>query len=156
MENDMARVGGIFLLAFGVLLSLGCSAQRTTNATQMNPTTLENVQWTLLQLDGEAVKSNARGAPTLSLASKDRRLSGFAGCNRMIGGYELDGEAVKFTGMATTRMACIDVTPEEPLLRALAATTRWRVTGNTLELFDASGTVRTRWTATMIESGDGK
>jgi len=74
----------------------------------------------------------------------------------MIGGYELDGEAVKFTGMATTRMACIDVTPEEPLLRALAATTRWRVTGNTLELSDASGTVRTRWTATMIESGDGK
>ena len=152
----MARVGGIFLLAFGVLLSLGCGAQRTTDATQMNPTPLENVQWTLLQLDGEAVKSGARGALTLSLGSKDRRLSGFAGCNRMIGGYELDGEAVKFTGMATTRMACIDLTPEEPLLRALAATTRWRVTGNTLELSDASGTVRTRWTATMIESGDGK
>jgi len=156
MEDDMARVGGIFLLTFGVLLSLGCGAQRTTGATPLNPTTLENVQWTLLQLDGEAVKSGARGALTLSLASKDRRLSGFAGCNRMIGGYELDGEAVKFTGMATTRMACIDVTPEEPLLRALAATTRWRVTGNTLELSDASGTVRTRWTATMIESGDGK
>ena len=96
---DMARIGGIFLLVFGVLLSGGCSAQRATEQPQVNSTTLENVQWTLLQLDGEAVKSNARGAPTLSLASKDRRLSGFAGCNRMIGGYELDGEAVKFTGM---------------------------------------------------------
>ena len=152
----MVRASGIFLLAFGVLLSLGCSAQRTTDATQMSPTTLENVQWTLLQLDGEGIKNSSRGAPTLSLASKDRRLSGFAGCNRMIGGYELDGEAVKFTGMATTRMACIDVTPEEPLLRALAATARWKVTGNTLELFDASGVVRTRWTVTMIESGDAK
>src|SRR5262245_12853269 len=152
----MARVGGIFLLAFGVLLSLGCSAQRATEKSQVNPTTLENVQWTLLQLDGEAVKSSSRGVPTLKLSSKDRRLSGFAGCNRMIGGYEPDAGAPKSTDMVTTRMACIDVTPEEPLLRALAATTRWNVTGNTLELIDASGTVRTRWTATMIESGDGK
>ena len=152
----MARIARIFPLACGVLLSIGCSAQRPTEKPQANPTTLENVQWTLLQLDGEAIKASSRGAPTLKLASKDRRLSGFAGCNRMIGGYELDGETVKFTGMATTRMACIDVTPEEPLLRALAATTRWNVTGNTLELLDASGSVRTRWTATMIESGDGK
>ena len=83
-------------------------------------------------------------------------MSGFAGCNRMMSGYELDGEALKFTGMATTRMACIDVTPEEQLLRALGATTRWKVSGNTLELSDASGTVRTRWTVTMIESGDSK
>ena len=147
----MVRPGGIFLLALGAALSLGCSAQQ-----QMSPATLENVQWTLLQLDGEGIKTNARGVPTLSLASKDRRMSGFAGCNRMMSGYELDGEALKFSAMATTRMACIDVTPEELLLRALGATTRWKVTGNTLELFDASGAVRTRWTVTMIESGDGK
>ncbi len=122
----------------------------------MNATTLENVQWTLLQIDGEAVKTSSRGTPTMSLASKDRRMSGFAGCNRMMSGYELDGEALKFSGMATTRMACIDVTPEEPLLRALGATTRWKVTGNTLELFDASGAARTRWTVTVIESGERK
>jgi heat shock protein HslJ len=151
----MSHLGGIFLLTFAVL-SLGCSANPTTAAAQASPTTLENVQWTLLQLYGEAVKAPSRGAPTMSLASKDKRMSGFAGCNRMIGGYELDGETVKFTGMATTRMACIDVTPEESLLRALAATTRWKVTGNTLELFDASGVARTRWSVTMIESGDGK
>lgn len=152
----MARLGGIFILAIGALLSLGCSTERATAARQMSPATLENVQWTLLQIDGEDLKTSSRGTPTMSLASKDRRMSGFAGCNRMMSGYELDGEALKFTSMATTRMACIDVTPEEQLLRALGATTRWKVSGNTLELSDASGTVRTRWTVTMIESGDSK
>ena len=152
----MVRPGGVLLLAIGVFLCFGCSGQRSVAAAQLNPTTLENVQWTLLQIDGEAVKTPSRGTPTMSLASKDRRMAGFAGCNRMMGGYELDGEALKFSEMATTRMACIDVTPEEPLLRALGATTRWKVTGNTLELFDGSGAVRTRWTVTMIESGDRK
>jgi heat shock protein HslJ len=152
----MMRLGGIFVVAIGAFLSLGCSGQPSAAAAQMNATTLENVQWTLLQLDSEAVKTASRGTPTMSLASKDRRMSGFAGCNRMMGGYELDGDALKFNAMATTRMACIDVTPEEPLLRALGATTRWKVIGNTLELFDASGSVRTRWTVTMIESGERK
>ena len=152
----MVRPGGILLLAIGAFLCFGCSGQRSVAATQLSATTLENVQWTLLQIDGEAVKTPSRGTPTMSLASKDRRMAGFAGCNRMMGGYELDGEALKFSEMATTRMACIDVTPEEPLLRALGATTRWKVTGNTLELFDGSGAVRTRWTVTMIESGDRK
>ncbi|HZF25716.1 MAG TPA: META domain-containing protein [Steroidobacteraceae bacterium] len=122
----------------------------------MKSTTLENVQWTLVQLDGKAIEPSSRGAPTLMLSSKDMRLSGFAGCNRMLGGYELNGETLKFNAMATTRMACIDVTPEEPLLLALGATARWKVVGNTLELFDASGNTRTRWTVTMIESGDRK
>jgi heat shock protein HslJ len=152
----MVRPGGILFLAIGGFLCFGCSGQRSVAAAQLSATTLENVQWTLLQIDGEAVKTPSRGTPTMSLASKDRRMAGFAGCNRMMGGYELDGEALKFSEMATTRMACIDVTPEEPLLRALGATTRWKVTGNTLELFDGAGAVRTRWTVTMIESGDRK
>src|SRR4249919_462748 len=98
----MVRLGGISFLAIGAFLSLGCSGQRSVAAAQMNATTLENVQWTLLQIDGEALKTSSRGTPTMSLKSKDRRMSGFAGCNRMMSGYELDGEALKFDAMATT------------------------------------------------------
>ncbi|HKE44266.1 MAG TPA: META domain-containing protein [Steroidobacteraceae bacterium] len=122
----------------------------------MKSTTLENVQWTLVQLEGKAIERGSRGAPTLTLSSKDKRLSGFAGCNRMIGSYELEGDAIKFSGVATTRMACIDVTPEESLLRTLGYVTRWKVSGSTLELLDAAGTVRSNWTATAIESGASK
>ncbi len=149
----MMRFGRNLFLICSAFLAVGCSTQRAGAVEHTGSTTLEDVQWTLIELDGAALRASARGAPTLTLASKDRRLSGFAGCNRMLGDYELDGDALKFGAMATTRMACVDVTPEEPLLRALQATTRWRVTGNTLVLFDAAGTARTRWTVTMIESG---
>ena len=151
----MRQLRGFAFLACGAILAAGCSSQPTAAAEHVSKhaTTLEDVQWTLIELDGEGLKPLSRGPPTMTLASKDKRISGFAGCNRMMGGYDLDGNALKFSEMATTRMACIDVTPEERLLRALQATTRWKVTINTLELFDETGTVRTRWTVSMIESG---
>ena len=155
----MRQLRGLASLACGVLLAAGCSdgaPPRAAPVQHASATTLEDVQWTLIELDGEALEALSRGAPTLTLASKDKRMSGFAGCNRMMGGYELDGDALKFSAMATTRMACVDVTPEERLLRALQATTSWKVMANTLELFDAAGTARTRWSVTMIESGVSK
>jgi heat shock protein HslJ len=146
------RILGLIL---GALLTVGCTAPRASTGPAKS-TTLENVQWTLVQLEGKTVELGTRGAPTLMFSSKDKRMSGFAGCNRMVGGYELNGDALKFSGVATTRMACIDVTPEESLLRTLGAVARWRVSGTTLELLDASGTVRSSWTATAIESGASK
>ena len=151
----MRQLRGFAFIACSAILAAGCGSQPTVAAEPVSAhsTTLEDVQWTLIELDGEALKALSRGPPTMTLASKDKRMSGFAGCNRMMGGYELDGNALKFSGMATTRMACIDVTPEERLLPALQATASWKVVANTLELLDETGKVRTRWSVTMIESG---
>lgn len=115
---------------------------------------LENVEWTLTQLDGAAVAPTSRGAPTLKLSSKERRASGFAGCNRYTGGYELNGASLRFGNLAVTRMACPEPTPEAALLKALQDTVTWKVDGRTLELSDANSTVRARWTVTAVESGD--
>jgi heat shock protein HslJ len=115
---------------------------------------VENVEWTLTELDGAAIAPTERGAPTLKLSSKERRASGFAGCNRYTGGYELNGATLRFGALAATRMACPDPTPETALLKVLEATASWKVAGRTLELSDASATVRARWTVRSIESGD--
>jgi heat shock protein HslJ len=115
---------------------------------------LENVEWTLTELDGAPLQATSRPAPTLKLSAKDRRASGFAGCNRFTGGYELVDERVRFNALAATRMACPDPTPETALLKALADTASWKVTGRTLELADATAAVRSRWTVTAVESGD--
>jgi putative lipoprotein len=115
---------------------------------------LENVEWTLTELDGAAIAATSRGSPTLKLASKDRRASGFAGCNRYTGGYELSGAHLRFGAIAATRMACPDPTPETALLKALQDTVSWKVDGRTLELADSTRTVRTRWTVRSVETGD--
>jgi heat shock protein HslJ len=114
---------------------------------------LENVQWTLTELDGAAITLASGRAPTLKLASKDRRASGFAGCNRFTGGYELDGASLRFGNLAVTRMACAEPTPEAAVLKALGDTVSWKVDGRRLELSDAT-TVRARWTVTSVEAGD--
>lgn len=115
---------------------------------------LENVEWTLIELDRAAIAATSRPAPTLKLSSKERRVSGFAGCNRYTGGYELKADQVTFSAIATTRMACPEPTPEASLLKALGDTASWKVVGRTLELSDATPTVRSRWSVTAIESGD--
>jgi heat shock protein HslJ len=67
---------------------------------------------------------------------------GFGGCNRMSGGYALDGDKVTFSDVVATRMACtkgMDV--EEGFSRALGEVVRWGIDGTTLRLYDAQGEV---------------
>jgi heat shock protein HslJ len=114
---------------------------------------LENVRWTLIEIDGAPIATAAGGTPTLSLASKDQRVSGFAGCNRFSGGYELSGKLLKLNSLAATRMACADMSVEAAVMKALEETASWKIDGRKLELFDATDKLRSRWTVTAIESG---
>ena len=133
---------------------LACVPERGALNASSELAELENVEWTLIELDGAAIAPTSHAPPTLKLSSKERRVSGFAGCNRYSGGYELKGERVSFSAMATTRMACPEPTPEASLLKALDDTASWKVVGRTLELSDAKPTVRARWSVTAMESGD--
>ena len=139
-------------MLWAALYSLLCVPGGALNASS-EMAAVEDVEWTLTEIDGAAVTPTSRGAPTLKLASKERRASGFAGCNRLTGGYELNGANLRFGNLAVTRMACAEPTPEAAVLKALQDTVSWKVDGRTLELSDAT-TVRARWTVTSVESGD--
>lgn len=107
-------------------------------------------EWTLVELDGRPVAPDASGrAPTLLLTADGTRASGFAGCNRMTGRYELSGDSLRLGPVATTRMACPPpmMQTEQAYTAALAATRRYRVRGTTLELLDGDGKVRARLTS---------
>lgn len=132
---------------------VACTPERSGIAGDRGSSALENVQWTLIELEGAPIAAAAGGTPTISLSSKDQRASGFAGCNRFFGGYELDGDRLRLTALAATRMACPDMSVEAAVLKALEATAAWKIDGRELELFDATGKLRSRWTATVIESG---
>ncbi|MBC7723378.1 MAG: META domain-containing protein [Burkholderiaceae bacterium] len=73
------------------------------------------------------------GGPFLSLA-KSGSLSGFDGCNTMIGAWSVDDEVVQFTDLATTTTACDGV---DAWLGQVATAT---VDGPSLTLLNASGT----------------
>jgi heat shock protein HslJ len=141
-------------ILWAALSSIACVPEQGALNVSPDPSALENVEWTLVELDGVAITTTSHPAPTLKLSSKERRASGFAGCNRYTGSYELDGSRLQFGAMAATRMACPEPTPEASLLRAFQDTATWKVDGRTLELSDATPAVRTRWTVTAVESGE--
>ena len=67
----------------------------------------------------------------LTLAfSEEGRISGSTGCNRMMGGYSVDGGKISFTPIATTLMACTSEAMAEQEIRytgALSGEMDWRI-----------------------------
>jgi len=139
------------LLTISVIVA--CAPERGAMAGDPQLSELENVEWTLTELDGATIASGSGGAPTLTFSSKEHRAQGFAGCNRFFGGYQLSGNQLHVEPLAMTRMACPESISETALIKALEATASWRIDGRRLELLDATSILRSRWTATAIESG---
>lgn len=131
---------------------VACAPERGAMADDPPLSELENVEWTLIELDGVTIASGSGGAPTLSFLSKEHRAQGFAGCNRFFGGYQLNGNQLHVEPLALTRMACPESISESALIKALQETASWRIDGRKLELLDATSIQRSRWKATAIES----
>ena len=96
------------------------------------------------------VAENQR-APHLVFARDAQRVSGSGGCNRVTGGFELDGQKLKLGPMAGTMMACpAGMEQEQQFLQSLGKVERHRISGSHLEMLDASGTMIARFEATTL------
>jgi heat shock protein HslJ len=82
---------------------------------------LGNHRWVLTELDGQPIPDTARrNAASLQFFTKENRVAGSGGCNRITGGYERTGrDGLKFSRMVSTKMACPGPDLETPFLRAL-------------------------------------
>jgi copper homeostasis protein (lipoprotein) len=75
---------------------------------------LRNTRWKLVRLSGAPVRVAPRQRDVyLILAPDEPRVSGDGGCNRFTGGFELDGDRLRFRSMAGTMMACLDGMEQE-------------------------------------------
>jgi putative lipoprotein len=108
---------------------------------------LENTDWKLTYLS-ETVVTSEQWEPHLILTSESHRVSGSGGCNGLIGSYELRGDELTFSQMATTMMACPEgMDTEKAFFKALTEAKTWKITEPQLELFDAGGSVVARFEA---------
>ena len=110
---------------------------------------LENTYWKLTRLGETAVTVAAQQRePHFILNSQTRRVGGSGGCNRLMGGYELNGDKLTFGQMAGTMMACLEgMDTEKAFLDALGQVNTWKIVGQHLELFDAADTLVARFEA---------
>jgi copper homeostasis protein (lipoprotein) len=114
---------------------------------------LENTYWKLVRLNGEPVKAEPnQREPHIILRTQDQRVSGSGGCNRLLGGYRIDGNRISFGKFAATLMACpAGMDQEQAFLGALGQAARWRVVGSHLELFVAGGATIARLEAVHLK-----
>lgn len=128
----------IKILGLSVLAVLaGCGETSPSNDTDTPPTpfSLAGSEWTpdnmVDQPDPPFIQFGAEG-----------KLSGYGGCNRLMGTYTQNGDALHFGPIATTRKMCADVMEtEQTILQILDDTRTAKASHLKLTLFDVDGEI---------------
>jgi len=132
--NGDPLTGGVSSLLIRAPHVISLTAPKATKAPGLM---LDSNSWSILELDGEKITVPADAkSPALAFDATTKRVSGSTGCNSIAGSYEEEGSALKFSPLATTRMACPPpfAAVETRFLKALEQTTSFRIEGATLEL----------------------
>jgi heat shock protein HslJ len=96
-------------------------------------TTLFGKKWKLTEMGNRPVKaSNAY----IEFDRKEQRFSGSGGCNRIAGGFKIEGSKLSFSQAISTKMACPNDNVETAFLSLLETTTRYEVEANKLRLYE--------------------
>lgn len=148
LRVDQTIAWGLLLVAVSPAVMLGACSTNEPVVEGGVIHELVGTRWALAQLFGAAasVSADAR-EPFVALQSADTRVVGYAGCNRITGRYDLSGAQLRFSQIASTRMACPDMIIEDALLKALGATVRWQISGDALDLIGQDGAVLARFAA---------
>jgi heat shock protein HslJ len=128
-------------LAVIVVVSAGCHTAANKDVAHAAAATLLDTRWRLTQV-GEVVVPNPAGTREVyvSLQSQNPNVTGFSGCNRLIGHYLLDGPHLKFDQLGGTKMFCdVRMELEQRFVAMFEYVASWEITGRTLRLLDSTG-----------------
>ncbi len=101
---------------------------------------LTDIRWVLLEIDGTPAPRGNKGRYPELVLTAEGKLSGFAGCNRFMGGYHSTHSRLQTGPLATTRMACPQgMELERRFLQTLQSVDRFRIEEDTLNLYNAEG-----------------
>lgn len=137
MQQEMA-----FLQALQNAVAYSLAEDRLTLTTSEGQTlvfarvwSLADTRWQLESLDDAAP---AGEAPLTLEFDAAGRVSGSSGCNRFSASYALEGDALRFGPIASTKMACLDealMQQEMAYLAALEAVTHYEQSTESLVIF---------------------
>lgn len=89
-----------------------------------------NGTWTLEEINGAAVVSNQEDTPFIAFDTENGKISGFSGCNRIMGSFETNSKPgiIALSNIGSTRMACPDMTTERNMLNTLGQVKKYMIT----------------------------
>lgn len=110
----------------------------TESASATGGAALQGTIWRLAKQSAAAAASG--NGPQLQLL-EGGRAAGSDGCNRLMGSYTVTGDRLAFGPLASSRMACTQLAGSDAAFAAaLARVTKWRLSGQRLELL-ADGSI---------------
>jgi heat shock protein HslJ len=98
-----------------------------------NAATLWGKKWKLVEMNNRPVRNTKA---YIEFDRKEQRFSGSGGCNRIAGGFKIEGSKLRFSQTISTRMACLNDNVEPTFLKLLETTTRYEVEADKLRLYD--------------------
>ena len=99
--------------------------------------TIKDTKWKLVELNGQPIAKSTNASKEMFLQLvKENRYAAYAGCNNMMGGYELNENTlrIKFTKGASTMMACPDMETEQAFAKMLEMVDNYSINGNQMTL----------------------
>jgi len=119
-------------LALTLLITL--SAHTCKDSAGNSMTDLLDKKWVFQTVNGEKV-SMPDGVDTPWIQLAGEQLTGFGGCNSMLGSYKLGDGAISFPGLGSTKKYCQDVQPTENAIKqALGQVDAYKMEGGVLKL----------------------
>lgn len=120
----------------------GCASTPNTSNTAEHLAALQQKDWVLTQINHVDIKATSTKENLPSLRFGDSSLSGTDGCNRLTGGYKVQGSKIQLSQIASTRMMCMDgMELTNNFNQALSQVSRYKVTNQDLELFNSDNKV---------------
>ncbi|WP_052732814.1 META domain-containing protein [Hymenobacter terrenus] len=112
---------------------------------------LRETRWVPRQIGSKVITVPANTREPFLLLRADGTAEGNGSCNRFRGNFftETPG-ALQFSPLTSTRMACPTLATEEEFNRALAQSQTYRISGDTLRLFDATNAPLARLEAVYL------
>jgi putative lipoprotein len=115
---------------------------------------LRNTYWKLVQMEDNPVTVNngERELHMVLTGNNENTVRGYSGCNRFHGRYNINDDQLAFEQMASTRRMCIRYMElETKFLDLLRRSSRYLITGDFLDIFDADGKILLRFTAVYVQ-----
>lgn len=147
-----------FLVGENTLIQLDMSGKRITGNLESKymlskvsneEVTMENTRWELMEIMGKPVtKTDTETEPIfITFNTENNTVNGFGGCNNFMGGFKvMEGKTLKFDPMASTMMACENMTMETTFMQTLSKVDSYAMKDNMLTLNDAKMTPLLKFT----------
>jgi heat shock protein HslJ len=129
-------VSSIVSLLMSILIVSCHSTKPISGGTTGGSEMLYQYQWDATEIQGKVISTSSDNQPYLLFSpGQVSRVSGSTGCNRLNGSFELTGvNFIKFSPLATTKMACIGDNVETKFLGAMGKVNNWSIINNQLLL----------------------